>query len=71
MAFMGSALTFTICVILPLAFDLKIFGRELSRRTTILNWALLIVSVILAMIGTVWAFLPKDRIGASSYIVLL
>jgi vesicular inhibitory amino acid transporter len=64
MAFMGSTLCFTICVILPLLFHLKIFGKEISTEERILNWFLIAVSSILAAVGTVFAFLPKTLIGA-------
>jgi len=64
MAFMGSSLCFTICVILPLMFYLKIFGKEISLRERILDWFLIVVCSIMAAIGTVWAFLPKSVIGA-------
>jgi len=64
MAFMGSALCFTICVILPLMFYLKIFGKEVSMRERVLDWFLITVCSVLASIGTVWAFLPKSMIGA-------
>ncbi|KAH8434708.1 putative transporter [Aspergillus melleus] len=63
MALMGSALCFTICVILPLAFYLKIFGRDISLRERILDWCLLIFSSMLAVIGTAWAFLPQKMIS--------
>ncbi|GAB1212046.1 hypothetical protein ATERTT37_001173 [Aspergillus terreus] len=63
MALMGSALCFTICIILPLAFYLKIFGKEIGPRERILDWFLLIVSSILAVTGTVWAFLPEELIS--------
>lgn len=66
MAFMGSSLCFTICVILPLLFYLKIFGNEISRKERILDWILIVISSILAVIGTVFAFLPKSMIGADS-----
>jgi len=64
MAFMGSALCFTICVILPLMFYLKIFGKEVSMRERVLDWFLITVCSVLASIGSVWAFLPKSMIGA-------
>jgi solute carrier family 32 (vesicular inhibitory amino acid transporter) len=64
MAFMGSSLCFTICVILPLLFYLKIFGKEISMRERILDWFLICVCSVLAAVGTVWAFLPKRMIGA-------
>lgn len=65
MAFLGSFLCFTICIIFPLAFYLKIFGKEISRRERILDWFLLVTSTILAAVGTVWAILPQDMISAS------
>lgn len=64
MALMGSALCFTVCIILPLAFYLKIFGNEISPSERIVNWLLLILSSILAIVGTIWAFLPQERIAA-------
>lgn len=64
MAFAGSALTFTICVILPLAFYLKIFGKEIEWKERVLGWALILASLVMAVVGTVWVFLPKRLIGA-------
>ncbi|KAI9646774.1 hypothetical protein NHQ30_004773 [Ciborinia camelliae] len=64
MAFMGSALCFTICVILPLLFYVKIFGKEISRRELVLDYCLIAISSVMAIVGTVWAFLPKDLIHA-------
>ncbi|CRG88547.1 Vacuolar amino acid transporter 1 [Talaromyces islandicus] len=63
MALMGSCLCFTICIILPIAFYLKIFGNEIPVRERIIDWALLIVSSIMALIGTVWVFLPKESLS--------
>ena len=65
MALMGSCLCLTICVILPVAFYLKIFGKEITLKERILDWFLIISCSILAVVGTVWACLPKDRIGAT------
>jgi len=64
MAFMGSTLCFTICVILPLLFYLKIFGKEISMRERILDYFLIAVCSVLAIVGTIFAFLPKSLIGA-------
>ncbi|PQE30810.1 transmembrane amino acid transporter protein [Rutstroemia sp. NJR-2017a WRK4] len=64
MSLMGSALCFTICVILPLMFYLKMFGKEISPRERSLDYFLIVVSSIMALVGTVWAFLPKELIGA-------
>ncbi|MCJ1401416.1 hypothetical protein MMC11_004629 [Xylographa trunciseda] len=59
MALMGSTFCFTICVILPLSFYLKLFGKDISMKERIFDWVLIIICSILAVIGTVWAFLPK------------
>ncbi|PKS11880.1 hypothetical protein jhhlp_001174 [Lomentospora prolificans] len=64
MAFMGSALCFTICIILPLAFYLRLFRHEISNRERLLAYILIVVCSILSLMGTVWAFLPKSLIGA-------
>ena len=49
---------------LPLAFYLKLFGHELSVREKSLAWFVMLASLMLSIIGTVWAFLPKELIGA-------
>lgn len=64
MAFMGSAMCFTICIILPVAFYLKIFGAQIKRVERMCLFALMGVCSIMAMTGTVFAFLPKSLIGA-------
>ncbi|GAB1320577.1 Amino acid transporter transmembrane domain-containing protein [Madurella fahalii] len=64
MAFMGSALCFTICVTLPLAFYLKLFGHEIPVRERIFAGSVMVLSFVLSIVGTVWAFLPKSLIGA-------
>ncbi|KAI6092462.1 transmembrane amino acid transporter protein-domain-containing protein [Hypoxylon rubiginosum] len=64
MAFMGSALCFTICVTLPLAFYLKLFGHEIAVRERIFIWTVMIISCSISLVGTVWAFLPRHLIGA-------
>jgi vesicular inhibitory amino acid transporter len=64
MAFMGSALCFTICVILPLLFHLKLFGKKIGRPEWVLNYLLIVICSVFAAVGTVFAFLPKSMIGA-------
>ncbi|WYZ40355.1 hypothetical protein EsH8_IV_000696 [Colletotrichum jinshuiense] len=64
MAFMGSALCFTICVLLPLAFYVKLFSKEITPQERLLCYVLMTISTILSVVGTVWAFLPKSLIGA-------
>lgn len=65
MALMGSVMCFSICIILPLAFYLKIFGKEISRKERILDWFLIVSCSMMAIIGTVWVFLPKHMVGAN------
>ena len=65
MALMGSVMCFSICIILPLAFYLKIFGSEISRKERVLDWFLIIGCSAMAVIGTVWVFLPKEMLGAN------
>ena len=65
MALLGSTLCFTICVILPLCFYLKIFGNDVPLKERILDFVLILVCSVMALMGTVWAFLPKESIGAT------
>ena len=60
MAFLGSALCVTICIVLPLLFHLKIFHGEIGRWETAMDWLLVIVSSVLAVVGTIASFMPKD-----------
>jgi vesicular inhibitory amino acid transporter len=64
MTLLGSVCCFTICIILPIAFHLKLFGKEIGRTETIINWVLIVVSSVMAVVSTVFACLPKDLIGA-------
>lgn len=64
MAFLGSFLCFTICVILPLLFYIKIYGDEIPFGERVRCWVLVVVSTILAIIGTIAAFVPKESLGA-------
>jgi len=68
-ALMGSALCFTICINLPVAFYLKIFNSEgptISRSERVFDWCLMVVGVALGVLGTVFAIMPKDKIGISN-----
>jgi len=64
MTLLGSVACFSICIILPLAFHLKLFGKEISSGEKTMNWVLIVVSTIMAIISTVFACLPKEMIGA-------
>ena len=60
MGFMGSAMVFSVSIVLPLAFHLKLFGKEMGMKEKVLNWFLILLGSFLAVIGTVWVFLPKN-----------
>ncbi|KAI9851404.1 MAG: hypothetical protein M1838_003755 [Thelocarpon superellum] len=60
MALLGSAMCFSICIILPLAFYLKIFGSDISWRERVLDYFLIVTCSLMAVVGTIWAFLPQD-----------
>lgn len=64
MTLLGSVACFSICIILPLMFHLKLFGKEISRREKILNWVLIVVSTIMAIVSTAFACVPKELLGA-------
>ena len=59
MALLGSAMAFSICIILPMAFHLKLFYKEISPAGKALHWGLIGLCSILAVVGTVWVFLPE------------
>lgn len=65
MTLLGSVACFSICIILPLAFHLKLFGRDLGKGEKIMNWTLIILSTIMAVVSTVFACIPKELIGAA------
>lgn len=60
MAFMGSALCFTICITLPLCFYLKLFSRDIPRLERASIYVMLAISITLSIIGTVFSFLPRS-----------
>lgn len=65
MTLLGSVACFSICIILPLAFHLKLFGHELGSVEKTMNWVLIVVSTIMAVVSTTFACLPKELIGAA------
>ncbi|USP75836.1 Vacuolar amino acid transporter 1 [Curvularia clavata] len=60
MTLLGSVACFSICIILPLMFHLKLFGKEISSGEKMMNWVLIIVSAIMAIVSTVFACIPKE-----------
>ena len=65
MTLMGSVACFSICIILPVGFHLKLFGKELGKAEKIMNWVLIVSSTIMAVVSTAFAFLPRELIGAA------
>ncbi|KAG8624090.1 hypothetical protein KVT40_009066 [Elsinoe batatas] len=63
MSLVGSVACFSICIILPLAFHLKLFGKEIPRWERWGNWVLIVVSTIMAVVSTVFNCLPLERLG--------
>lgn len=63
MSLLGAVACFTICIILPLAFHLKLFGEELSRWEKARDWTLIAISSVLAVVSTAFNFVPKDKLG--------
>ncbi|KAK9471619.1 transmembrane amino acid transporter protein-domain-containing protein [Dipodascopsis tothii] len=61
MAFVGSGLGFTICITLPMIYYLKIFAGtgRISRAERSGAFVLITISVILAVLGTIWSLLPS------------
>ena len=63
MSLIGSVACFTICIILPCAFHMKLFGKELTLRHKVLDWTLIVISSILALVSTAFNFVPKEKLG--------
>ncbi|KXT03426.1 hypothetical protein AC578_1552 [Pseudocercospora eumusae] len=63
MSLLGAVACFTICLILPCAFHLKLFGKELTYRQKCLDWCLIVASSVLAVVSTGFNFVPKEKLG--------
>ena len=63
MAFLGSCLCSTICILVPLAVYLKTFQNKISKRERILDWVLVVSCSVMAVTGTVFAFIPRENLG--------
>jgi solute carrier family 32 (vesicular inhibitory amino acid transporter) len=66
MTLLGAVCCFTICIIMPLAFHLKLFGKEIGKVEYSMNWILIVISAIMAITSTVFACLPKDLLGVKT-----
>lgn len=63
MSLMGAVACFTICIMLPAAFHLKLFGDSLTKMEKTRDWALVIVSGVMAVVSTAFNFVPKEKLG--------
>ncbi|GAB7362128.1 hypothetical protein MBLNU230_g2155t1 [Neophaeotheca triangularis] len=63
MSLLGAVACFTICIILPLAFHLKLFGDQLSRWEKFRDWTMIVVSTVLAVVATAVNFVPREKLG--------
>lgn len=58
MAFLGALLASLTCVIGPVLAHMKLFHTTLSTTRIICEVALLSITIVCAIMGTIWAFLP-------------
>ena len=63
MSLMGAVACFTICIMLPAAFHLKLFGDQLTKWEKSRDWALIVISGILGLVSTAFNFVPKEKLG--------
>jgi vesicular inhibitory amino acid transporter len=63
MSLMGAVACFTICIMLPAAFHLKLFGDSLTKAEKARDWTLVIVSGVMAVVSTAFNFVPKEKLG--------
>ncbi|CAB4376666.1 unnamed protein product [Rhizophagus irregularis] len=60
MSLLGAFFSFLISAIFPILCYLKLFGHQLSNKTLALNIMFLVISTIMAIIGTIWTFFPRE-----------
>jgi len=61
LSLLGSFFSFLVCVIIPCICYLRVFEVNVGERTAV--GAVLGLSTVLMVVGTVWTFLPEDLIG--------
>jgi len=61
MGLLGAFSVFIICAIGPLAANIALHRKSMSKTVIVLNWVLLLISVAMGAVGTVFVFLPKHR----------
>ncbi|CAG8499900.1 1109_t:CDS:2 [Ambispora gerdemannii] len=68
LSLLGSCFSFMISGIFPLMAHMKLFGWQMSRNEFIWNVFLLVISSIMALLGTIWTFFPSEWFGENSII---
>lgn len=63
MALLGSVCCFSGCIILPLAFHMKLFYPEMGYAERLYGWVCMTISTLLAIASTIAAILPRDVVG--------
>jgi solute carrier family 32 (vesicular inhibitory amino acid transporter) len=66
MTLLGAVCCFSICIVLPIAFHLKLFYGEMSAGEKTMNWSLLVISSVMAIVSTAFACAPRDWLEGKS-----
>lgn len=61
MGLLGAFSVFLICAIGPLSANLALYRKTMSNSVFVMNWILLMVSVAMGVVGTIFVFLPKHH----------
>jgi len=61
MSLLGAVACFTICIILPCGFHLKLFWKDMPKWQKGLDWTLIVVSTLLGLISTAANCVPRER----------
>ncbi|ORZ08983.1 transmembrane amino acid transporter protein-domain-containing protein [Absidia repens] len=59
MSLLGALFSFGISVIFPLACYHQLYSSSMTYKGLIINWMFLIISLVLAILGTVWSCFPS------------
>ena len=60
MGFLGAFLAFTTCILGPILAHLKTCHSQMSWFHIVRDLSVLSVTTVLAIFGTIWAFLPTS-----------
>lgn len=61
MGLLGAFSVFMICAIGPLAANLALYRKTMSKFVVAMNWTLLLLSIAMGAVGTAFVFLPKHH----------